>query len=57
MDLLLTDARIATMSGDDYGVIDGGAIAISEGRISWIGPQGTCPPTPLGKRDPSQVAG
>lgn len=37
MDLLLTDARIATMSGDDYGVIDDGAIAISEGKIAWIG--------------------
>ena len=39
MDLLLTDARIATMSGDDYGVIDDGAIAISNGKISWIGTQ------------------
>jgi len=37
MDLLLIDARIATMSGDDYGVIDDGAIAISAGRIAWIG--------------------
>ena len=39
-DLLLTDARIATMQGDqpDYGVIDDvGAIAISDGRITWIG--------------------
>ncbi len=39
MDLLLRDARIATMSGDDYGVIDDGAIAISDGKIIWIGPQ------------------
>ena len=37
MDLLLIDARIATMSGDDYGVIDDGAIAISAGRITSIG--------------------
>ena len=37
MDLLLIDARIATMSGDDYGVIDDGAIAISAGKITWIG--------------------
>ena len=43
MDLLLTDARIATMSGDDYGVIDGGAIAISEGKIAWIGEQHDLP--------------
>jgi imidazolonepropionase len=43
MDLLLTDARIATMAGDDYGVIDGGAIAIEDGRIAWIGPQSDAP--------------
>jgi imidazolonepropionase len=43
MDLLLTDARIATMSGDDYGVIDDGAIAISEGKIAWIGEQQDLP--------------
>ena len=43
MDLLLTDARIATMAGDDYGVIDDGAIAIADGRIAWIGPQSDLP--------------
>jgi len=43
MDLLLTDARIATMSGDDYGVIDDGAIAITDGKIAWIGPQSDAP--------------
>lgn len=43
MDLLLTDARIATMSGADYGVIDDGAIAISEGKIAWIGEQQDLP--------------
>jgi len=38
-DLLLTDARIATMQqGEpDYGAIDAGAIAIREGIIDWIG--------------------
>ena len=38
-DLLLTDARIATMrEGDgDYGIIDDGAVAISGGRLSWVG--------------------
>ena len=38
-DLLLTDARIATMrQGEpDYGVIDAGAIAIRGGIIDWIG--------------------
>ena len=43
MDLLLTDARIATMSGDDYGVIDSGAVAIEDGRIAWVGPQSDAP--------------
>lgn len=43
MDLLLTDARIATMSGDDYGVIDDGAVAIADGKIAWIGPQSDLP--------------
>lgn len=43
MDLLLTDARIATMSGDDYGVIDDGAVGISDGRIAWLGPQSDLP--------------
>jgi imidazolonepropionase len=43
MDLLLTDARIATMSGADYGVIDDGAIAISDGKIAWIGEQKDLP--------------
>ena len=38
-DLLLTDARIATMrQGEpDYGVIESGAIAIAGGVIDWIG--------------------
>jgi imidazolonepropionase len=43
MDLLLTDARIATMNGDDYGVIEGGAMAIENGRIAWIGRQADAP--------------
>ncbi len=39
-DLLLTDARIATMrqGAPDYGLIDAGAIAIAGGLIDWIGP-------------------
>jgi imidazolonepropionase len=38
-DLLLTDARIATMQqgAPDYGTIDGGAIAVAGGKIDWIG--------------------
>ena len=38
-DLLLTDARIATMRAGaaDYGTIDDGAVAVHDGRIAWIG--------------------
>lgn len=38
-DLLLTDAKIATMrEGDDeYGVIEDGAVAVSDGEIAWVG--------------------
>jgi imidazolonepropionase len=43
MDLLLTDARIATMRDADYGVIDDGAVAVSNGNIEWIGPQSELP--------------
>ena len=44
-ELLLTDARIATMRAGaaDYGVIEDGAIAISNGKIAWIGPQSELP--------------
>ena len=39
-DLLLTDARIATMrqGAPDYGTVDAGAIGIAGGIIDWIGP-------------------
>jgi imidazolonepropionase len=45
-DLLLTDARIATLcdGAPDYGVIgDSAALAISDGRIAWIGKQADLP--------------
>jgi imidazolonepropionase len=44
-DLLLTDARIATMceSGAPYGVIEHGAIAVSGGHIQWLGPASELP--------------
>ena len=46
-DLLLTDARIATMRGGaaDYGTIEDGAIAISDGAIAWVGAAGDIPST------------
>ncbi len=45
-DLLLTDARIATMCADvpNYGEISDGAIAIADGSITWVGPQADLPP-------------
>ncbi len=38
-DLMLTNARIATMQENDvaYGVIDSGAIGIADGKIAWVG--------------------
>lgn len=38
-DLLLTDARIATMQrgAADYGSIEDGAIAIADGKLAWVG--------------------
>ena len=37
MDLLLTDARIATMAGADYGILEDAALASADGRIAWLG--------------------
>lgn len=44
-DLLLRDARIATMSdaGVPYGVVDDGAIAVAAGKIQWLGPASDLP--------------
>lgn len=43
-DHLLLDATLATFAGDaPYGLIRHGAIALHEGRISWIGPQSALP--------------
>jgi len=44
-DLLLTDARIATMERGvaPYGVIDNGAIAIADGAIAWVGSAASIP--------------
>jgi imidazolonepropionase len=38
-DLLLTDARVATLRDDQdgYGEIEDGAVAIANGRIAWVG--------------------
>jgi imidazolonepropionase len=44
-DLMLTNARIATMQENDvaYGVIERGSIGIADGKIAWIGPQSDLP--------------
>ncbi|MGI9271769.1 MAG: imidazolonepropionase [Woeseiaceae bacterium] len=44
-DLLITDARIATMrdDGSDYGLIEDGAIAIADGTLAWVGAQSQLP--------------
>jgi imidazolonepropionase len=42
-DLLLTNARAATMAGSDYGVIDDAAVAVADARIAWIGDAGDLP--------------
>ena len=45
-DLLLTDARIATMRAgapDPYGAIEDGALAIRDGKIAWVGPEADLP--------------
>jgi len=42
--MLLTNAKIATMSGDDpYGLIDDGCIVLEGEKITWVGPVGDIP--------------
>lgn len=44
-DLLLTDARLATMApgGAPYGTVEKAALAVSGGRIAWLGPMAALP--------------
>ena len=49
MDLVLTDAKLATMAGDDYGVIVDGALAVKDRKIAWLGPQADLPREPAQK--------
>lgn len=44
-DLLLTDARIATMQQGvaDYGILEDGAIAIANGALAWVGDAASLP--------------
>lgn len=44
-DLLLTNANLATMAGDEgYGAIEDAALAVADGRIAWAGPATALPP-------------
>ncbi|MBV8167207.1 MAG: amidohydrolase family protein, partial [Alphaproteobacteria bacterium] len=45
-DAIWTNARLATMAGDGYGVIDDGAVAAAGGRIAWVGPAAALPAPP-----------
>jgi imidazolonepropionase len=44
-DLLLTDARVVTLRADapGLGIIEDGAVAVSDERIAWVGPQSALP--------------
>ncbi len=42
-DALLINARLATLDGPGYGLIERGALAITDGRITWIGASADLP--------------
>ena len=44
-DLLLTDVHLATMSqgATPYGIVEDGAVAVSDGNIAWLGPGAELP--------------
>jgi len=44
LDLLLTSARLATMSGPaPYGLIDAGAVGLAGDQIAWVGKNADAP--------------
>ncbi|WP_421786418.1 imidazolonepropionase [Hyphobacterium sp.] len=44
LDRIFTDARLATMAGDDpYGAMDDAAVGVRDGRIAWLGPSDEAP--------------
>ncbi len=55
-DLLITDANIATMQEDQgpYGIVNDAALAISDGRIAWIGSKSEIPGTLARKTQSAQ---
>lgn len=49
LDLLLTDARLATMDlavAGPFGAVESGAVGIRKGRIAYVGPAASAPPAP-----------
>src|SRR3954468_13639343 len=48
--LLLDDARIATMRGGRYGILEHGALLANDGRIEWIGERSQCPQAKVDER-------
>ena len=50
-DRLLTNARVATMEGTGFGLIEDGAVALSEGAIAWVGPRAALPSREAGAVD------
>lgn len=42
-DLVITEARLATMAGGGLGVVEDGVVALRDGRIAWAGPRAEAP--------------
>ena len=43
-DVLFANARLATLAnGDDYGIVEDGAVAVRGGRIAWVGRRADAP--------------
>jgi imidazolonepropionase len=40
---ILCNARLATLDGPGYGLIEAGAVVLERGRILWVGPEGDLP--------------
>ena len=43
VDLLFVNARLATMAGGGYGIVEDGVLAVEAGRIAWAGPRARAP--------------
>ncbi|HTJ64795.1 MAG TPA: imidazolonepropionase [Alphaproteobacteria bacterium] len=50
VDAIWTNARLATMTGEDYGAVPDGLIAVSGDTIVWAGPRRDAPPLEAAKR-------